>query len=182
MTTADFKSYQLIIIGDVEAGSGTITLSASLWDAANANKTTWSAAIDGRIVVSAQDPTYHALISTTPAAGAPVLLKAQLAWLASGPGTALYVGPQYGDRPTYDFLSVFGTWATTTAGGTMNDVHILDATHPTMIGSTDSTLSNWSLSIHNPVTSFPTGFTAITQQTSVPTNTVEVVRNVTCVP
>ena len=175
MTTADFKGYQLIIIGDFEAGIAP----ASLWDAANANKATWSAAVDGRIVVSAQDPTYHA--STTPASpGASVLLKAELQWLASGPGTALYVGPNYGNRTNLDFLSAFGSWTSVLANA--NDVHILDTTHPTMIGSTDTSLSNWSLSMHDVVTSFPSGFKAVTQQTSVPGNSAEVVREVSCTP
>jgi hypothetical protein len=183
MTTADFAKYQLIIIGE---GGGLITTTPTPWDDANTTKTTWFAAITGRVVVSTLDPVAH-----SGTVGAPVYLKASLAWTAGGPGTGLYVGPDYGSVK-YNFLSVFGTW--TELGQTAPDnyagdtAHIVLTSHPTMTGSTDASLTGWSYTFHGGLTSIPSSFVTVAQGTATPTGgtskttTIVAAKDAACAP
>src|SRR5205823_2583535 len=133
-----FAGYQLIILGDGEAGSGGIPISGTNYNAAYANRGVWSSVITGRVVVSMQDPTYHAVYGSNPL-GASTYLKAALNWASTGPGTGLYVGPDYNTRSNLDFLSGLGAW--TTGGGGGDDVHILATGHGIVTGSSDASLS-----------------------------------------
>lgn len=179
MTTADFKKYNLIIMGDGPYGP------ATNWNDANATKAIWGPAITGRVVVTTLDPTLH---STNP--GAVTFAKAALAWAAQGPGTNLYVGPDFGMRK-YDFLSTFGSWTElgqSSDGFSGNAAHIVVTTHPTMAGSTDASMSNWSISYHGGMTAIPPTFTSIANGTGTPTDgglttaTIVAVRDASCTP
>jgi hypothetical protein len=172
MTAADFAKYQIVVIGEGSYGS------ATPWDTANLTKSVWTPAITGRVVVHTLDPSAHGV------AGATTWAKAAFSWLSKGPGTALYVGPDYGSRKL-DFLSGFGAWTALgqiTDGVAGDDVHILVSTHGTMVGSTDSSLSSWGYSYHGAITGFPSPFVAITNTTSVSTRYVQVSKDVTCIP
>jgi hypothetical protein len=156
MSTSDFQKYDLVVIGEPAPGGGPMSTDLQ---AAYDTRLTWGAAINGRIVVLGQDPAWHAGISTAPAAGAGVLLKATLNWLSTGApkSTSLYVSPDWGTR-NLDYLGYFGTWTSTSA--IIDTVTELVPSHPILIGSTDSTLSNWGSSGHEKIT-FPAGFTAV---------------------
>jgi len=174
MTTADFKSYQLIIIGN----DGSVYTSGTPLQAAYDTRATWGPAVTGRVVVTTLDPTLHTV------AGAGTFLRAALKWAASGPGTGLYVGPDYGRRKL-DFMSTFGAWtvlgqATDSVQG--DPVHINLTSHGTMIGSSDASLSTWGYSYHGAVTAFPTGFQSVAAATSPTTYGVVVAKDVTCTP
>jgi len=172
MTTADFAKYQLIVIGEGAYGS------APPWDTANGTKTTWTPAVTGRVVVHTLDPMAHGV------AGATTWIKATLDWLSKGPGTALYVGPDYGSRKL-DFMSGFGAWTALgqiTDGVAGDDVHILLSTHGTMTGSTDSSLSSWGYSYHGAITGFPSPFVGVSNVTSSAGRYIEVAKDVYCIP
>jgi hypothetical protein len=156
MTTADFQKYDLIVIGEPSPGGGPTAIDLQ---AAYDTRTTWGAAINGRIVVFGQDPAWHAGISTAPAAGAAVLLKATLNWLSTGAPktTSLYVSPDWGTR-NLDYMGYFGAFTST--ADTIQNITILDPTHPIMTGSTNTTLSNWSSSAHDKI-GYPSGFTPV---------------------
>lgn len=182
MTTADFAKYQLIIIGE----GGTLSTPGP-WDNANKTKATWGAAINGRVVVHTMDAVVHAGYGKTDAA---TFVKAALNWAATGPGTNLYVGPDFGSRK-YDFLSTFGTWSELGQPAPDNfygdAVHILVPTNPTVTGQTDATMSTWSYTFHGGITGAPSGFVAVAQGTSAGGSTPSVapilyVRDVTCAP
>jgi len=170
MTTANFSTYQMIVIGEQGYSS------ASQFDALFANRATWSAAVTGRVSVGTLDPVAHGN------AGAQTWAKATLNWVATGPGTGLYVGPDYGLRHL-DFMSSFGSWTLLgqfDSGIAGNDIHILVPSHGTMVGSTDASLSNWGWSYHGAITAFPAGFTAINSVTSDPSHITQVAKDVTC--
>jgi len=172
MTTADFKSYQLIVIGEGSYGS------APPWDAANFNKSTWTPAVTGRIVVSTLDPAAHGT------SGATTFARAALDWASKGPGTGLYVGPDYGSRKL-DFMSGFGTWTALGQigdGVTGDDVSIIVPAHGTMAGSTSASLSTWGSSYHGAITGFPTAFTVIARSTLTPSRAAVVANDPKCVP
>jgi hypothetical protein len=178
MTTADFAKYQLIVIGD----GGTTTGGASPWQTAFDTKGTWTPAVTGRVVVTTLDVATHAGYGT---AGAKTLLTVALKWAASGPGTGLYIGPDLGWRKL-DYLSGFGTF---TALGMLSpdnvsgdDVHVTSGTHPVMAGSTDGSLSSWSISYHGAITGFPSAFTMLAAVTSSPTRGLVVARDMPCPP
>jgi hypothetical protein len=157
MSTAEFQKYDLIVIGEPSPGGGPMSTDLQI---AYDTRLTWGAAINGRIAVLGQDPAYHASLSGGPV-GAAVFLKATLSWLSTGAPktTSLYVSPDWGSR-NLDYLGYFGTWTSTYEA--METIHVLVATHPILIGSTDATLSNWSNSAHEKIT-FPAGFTAVSQ-------------------
>lgn len=153
MTTADFQKYDLIVIGEPAAGGGPASTDLQ---AAFDTRATWSAAVNGRIVVLGMDPAYHAGIATT---GAQTFLKATLAWLStSAPKTtSLYVSPDWGRR-NLDYLGAFGAFTSTSIYG--QTISIDAPAHPILVGSTATTLSNWSQSAHDVMT-FPATFSAV---------------------
>jgi hypothetical protein len=178
MSATEFGSYNLIIIGEQGAGPG---LGGTVWQAAFDTRATWNAAVTGRVVVTTLDPVAH----TPGTAGGPIFLRAALSWAASGPGTGLYVGPDYGNRKL-DFMSGFGTWAALGQASPDNvfgdDMHIVAPSHGTMVGSTDSSLSAWSYSYHGSITTFPASFVSVATSKSISSRHVVVARDVPCPP
>jgi hypothetical protein len=155
MTTTDFASYDLIIIGDPRSRVGP---SASNFLAAYDTRNTWAAAVTGRIVVSGIDPAYHAVLYP----GAETHIIATLEWLAKGPTgkTALYVSSDWGTR-NLDFLSFFGAFGSSAFGAFgANTITITSPSHPIMIGSTSASLSDWDESAHSYLT-YPASFSSL---------------------
>jgi hypothetical protein len=173
MATKDFAAYDLIIIGE----GGVCPLSTS-YQAAFDTATTWSPAVVGRIAVTEHDPVFHAGVGNV---GAKVFLQAVLQWAASGPGTGLYVAAECGARGL-DFMTQFGPFGSLNTGG--DTCHILDASHPTMVGSSDSSLSSWGSSFHGNITSFPSDWEEVEQGTDFSSTgfPITVVRNKLCGP
>lgn len=167
--TADFASYALIVIGDDPAAP-----LAPDYAAAYETRALWTAAVTGRVVVTALDPTYHAG-SSTPAikAGATTFVKAALAWALGGSGTGLYVSSDWNSRGL-DFLSAFGTFEEAT--GSPDKIHVTMPSHPAMAGSTDETLSAWATSGHAFITKIPPPFVSLASETSAPSHHVVLVR------
>ena len=169
MTTSDFAKYNLIVVGEEGACSSSTNLQA-LFD----TRATWTPAVVGRVLVTEQDPVYHASASKD---GAKVFLRATLLWAASGPGTGLYVAADCGSRKS-DYLSGFGPFSSTSGGG--DTVSLTAPTLGPMIGSTSTSLSNWSSSYHGNIDSYPPSWIVAAKGGTA--ENVTVVRDAVCGP
>jgi hypothetical protein len=181
MSRYDFAAFDLVILG--EGGFG----AASAWGDADSNKSVWSAAITGRVLVSTIDPMHH---PSVPAAR--TFLQAALAWTAAGPGTGLYVASDYGLRKL-DFLSPFGGWdeigqEDATTGYLGDAVTIALPAHGSMIGSSDASLSSWGFTYHAGLTLIPDAFVVVARGTpeiddagTSPPTTIVAAKDVACI-
>lgn len=148
-TTADFAKYKAIIIPDPDCGS--VDDVAFL----DATKAAWSPAILGSIILIGTDPGYHS--SSRP--GAITLMDDGVKFAASGNGTGLYfaLSCYYDavDSATVDSLSEFGTITVRGNLACYNDAHVV--ANSSALGSLDdAALSDWSCSVHEVFTSYPT--------------------------
>jgi cysteine-rich repeat protein len=162
-TTADFASYKAIILGDP-----TCVDDPSPLVAAEANRTTWSAAITGNKVFVGTDPAYHA--PDTP--GAATLTEKAIAFAANAPTTGAYIALScyYGEASSgtpVPVLDQFGTFTVVGPGGCPNASHII-AVHPALAGLTDADLSNWLCSTHEGFVTWPSTFLILAISEDVP--------------
>jgi hypothetical protein len=144
MTAAQFASYRAIILGDPTcAGPGTSTVAAAEGDAK-----TWGPAVTGNIVILGTDPVYHAT------QGGEVVTRRGVDFALAQPGkTGAYItlSCYYHDtapNTAVPLLDGIGNGGFSVTGvGCYNDAHIV-AESPALSGITDTTLSNWSCSVH----------------------------------
>jgi GDSL-like Lipase/Acylhydrolase family len=154
MSSAQFATYRAIVLGDA-------TCSGTVPSAAVANTAAWGAAVTGNILINGTDPVFHASQG-----GSLVTQKAIDFAIADSGKTGLYVSLScyyHGTAPKtavplLDGLRPGGF--TVTGVGCYNDAHIV-ATHPALDGLTDSTLSNWSCSVHEAFDTWPADFTVL---------------------
>jgi uncharacterized repeat protein (TIGR01451 family) len=152
-TTADFATYDALILGDPTCGLP----STPYIGAAEANRTVWSPAIDGNIVVIGTDEVFHHF------QGGSQLTASAVAFAADAAGkTGLMVSLScyYHDTAPLTpvlVLDQFGTGFKVSGVGCFNNAHIV-ATHPALAGLTDASLSNWSCSVHEAISDFPSDF------------------------
>jgi hypothetical protein len=148
-SSADFGTYIALIMGD--ATCTTIPAIA----AAEANRTVWSPMVNGNIIINGTDPVYHN------AQGGASLTAGSVKFAASRTNrTGLYLSLSCyydGISPTANVLvrvlDQFGTFRMNGVG-CYNIAHIV-ATHPALTGITDATLSNWSCSVHEAFSVWP---------------------------
>ena len=152
MTASDFDDYDAIVLGDPTcAGPGTSAVSA-----AEANAGVWSSVVDGNVIVVGTDETFHQ------SQGGALLMEKAAAFAVSEPGkTGAYISLScyYHDTAPgtpVPLLSGFGAF-TATGVGCFNDAHIV-ATHPSLDGLSDATLSNWFCSVHEAFDAWPLDF------------------------
>lgn len=151
MTTAQFASYQAIVLGDPTCS----TLSSAA--AAIANTGVWGPAVTGNVVVIGTDPVFH--WNFTRPDIAQVTFNA-IKFATAKPGlTGAYISLSCyfegaGPATPVSLLSPFGSF-TVHEVGCFNNAHIV-ADHPTLTGLTDAILSNWSCSVHEAFDGFPT--------------------------
>ncbi len=162
---ADFATYRALILGDA-----TVFCLSSI-QAAIDNRTTWSPAIDGNIMLIGGDPEFHAYYGT---AGAIAEIRNSIGFAGDIPGkTGLYAafGCQYYSAPitgtVVPFLDQIGSFSV--RGSNVDGVHIV-ASHPALSGLTDALLSNWGTSTHAGFTSFPEGFIPLAIQIGITGN------------
>lgn len=155
MTTADFAQYKAVVVPDPDCG-----VLADV-DFLDNTKATWGPAITGNIILIGTDPDYHS--STRP--GALTLIDDGVRFAAAGNGTGLYfaLSCYYDsvDTATVDSLSYFGTVKVRgKLGGCYNEAHVV--ANSTALGMLDdAALSDWSCSVHEVFTEYPTtGFYA----------------------
>jgi hypothetical protein len=180
-STALFATYRSIILGDPQCeGSPSPAL-----DPAVANRTTWSPAVTGSVVVVGTDPAFHSFLGGT--AGATELTANSIAFasaLASPLMTGAYVSlscyyarvPQ-GTPSTVPVLDQFGSFTAIgqspsldTSGSCPETSHIIAPKHPVVTTPNllmDSDLSNWGCSTHEEFASSPATFPVIAIQEDV---------------
>ncbi|MBI5309819.1 MAG: Ig-like domain-containing protein [Actinobacteria bacterium] len=150
MSSAEFDAFDGIVLGDPTCAS----LGPAA--AAQANAALWSSVVDGNVIIIGTDETYH-----QGQGGTDLMEKAAAFSVAEAGKTGAYISLScyYHDTAPMTpvpLLSGFGTF-TATGVGCYNDAHIV-ATHPALVGLTDTTLSNWSCSVHEAFDSFPISF------------------------
>ncbi|ROW15634.1 hypothetical protein VPNG_02054 [Cytospora leucostoma] len=148
-TTADFMRYNAIIIPDPTCGT------VSEIDFFDATKAAWGPAIMGNIILIGTDPSFHA--SSRP--GALTLIDDGVEFAAAGNGTGLYFALScYYDAvasSTVDALSYFGTITVRGQLACYNDAHLV-ANSSALGRLDDAALSDWSCSVHEVFTGYPT--------------------------
>lgn len=149
MTTADFAKYKAIIIPDPDCGA---VDDISFLDA---TKATWSPAVLGNMILIGTDPGFH----SSSRDGAITLIDDAIQFAASGNGTGLYfaLSCYYDsvDSATVDSLSYFGTINVRGQLACYNDAHLV-ANSSALGKLDDSALSDWSCSVHEVFTDYPT--------------------------
>lgn len=149
MTTADFGKYKAIIIPDPECGA------VDDVNFLDATKDVWSPAVEGNIILIGTDPGFH----SSSRDGALTLIDDGVNFAASGNGTGLYyaLSCYYDsvDAATVDSLSYFGSIQVRGQLACYNDAHLV-AESPALGTLDDAALSDWSCSVHEVFTSFPT--------------------------
>jgi hypothetical protein len=156
MTTEQFAAFDAIVIGDAgcEDADGIL-------DGAIANRTTWSAAVNGPITLSTFDPGAH---DDGPGGNQDTELTLNsINFAASGPGTGLYftVACYYG-ATVLTILDQFGVF--TVDGESGNCVTIVDPAHAVMTGLTEEGLSDWGSSVHSHFLTFPPSFQVLANE------------------
>jgi protocatechuate 3,4-dioxygenase beta subunit len=151
MTAAQFAAYDALVLGDPNCagpGSGTAT--------AQANANVWGPAVTGNVLINGTDPVFHHN------QGGSSLTNGGVKFAAAKEGkTGAYISLScyyHGTAPgtPVPLLNGFGSF-TATGVGCYNNAHIT-ATHAALAGMTDSTLSNWSCSVHEGFDSWPIAF------------------------
>jgi hypothetical protein len=157
MTQADFASYRAIILGDPNCQGSTTPIAA-----AEANRTTWSPAITGNMIIIGVDPVVHP-DNTTPSRGTELTQKG-IAFAAADPakpGAYITLSCYYVSQATaipLVLLDQFDTgFLVKKAPSSFNNAHIV-ATHPAFAGLTDAELSNWNQSVHEVIEQWPASF------------------------
>jgi hypothetical protein len=164
MTTAQFASYDAIIIpdpGDNIPGIGNNTLSLQVL---NDTKAVWSPAIMGKVFIWGTDPIWH----NNEHHEAEKLMTNAINFITNSPGTGLYfaLGLDYWrevENTPIDFLSLV---ADIKVGGITDEaIKFLFPKHPIFRGVTEAGLSEWSNSAHAVFNTFPSTFLALATPT-----------------
>ncbi|HLC95607.1 MAG TPA: myxococcus cysteine-rich repeat containing protein, partial [Patescibacteria group bacterium] len=148
-STADFATYRSLIAGDATCDYGN-------YQALEATVGVWGPAVNGNVILVGTDPVYHHSQGGSSVTNGAVLFSA-----AEAGKTGAYISLSCYYHGTAPFtpvpaLSAFGEF-TTTGVGCYNDAHKV-ADHEALAGVTDTTLSNWSCSVHEAFDSFPEDF------------------------
>ncbi|KAH0536868.1 hypothetical protein FGG08_006299 [Glutinoglossum americanum] len=164
MTTADFAAYKAIVIADPSCGS------LSDIQFLDDTKSAWSPAVLGNVILIGTDPSYH-----FGQGGAQTLIDNAIKFAAAGKSldgstslTGLYfaLSCYYGavDSSPVSALSEFGDFTVRGNLDCYNNAHIV-ATHEALTGLDDAALSDWSCSVHEAFSSYPSvginGFQAL---------------------
>lgn len=146
-TGADFATYRALIIGDPTCtGLGSA-------EAAEENALVWGPVVNGRVIIMGSDPVFHQ------SRGGAAYTRGGVTFVVGEAGkTGAYITLSCYYHGTLahtavPLLSGLGAF-TVTGVGCFNNAHIV-ATHPALAGITDTTLSNWSCSVHEAFDSWP---------------------------
>jgi hypothetical protein len=156
LTEAQFASYRAIVIGDNDC-TGISSYAAVL-----ANISTWTAAVNGNVIVIGTDPDFHMHLGVP---GATTLIQKSMAFATAQAGeTGLYYDMScilpHGADPSQLLNPLEPGWTTSPTSGSLEDAHVV-ATNPFLSGLTDAALSNWSDSVHEAWTTWPSDFIPI---------------------
>ena len=150
MTAAQFASYRAIILGDPTCSESTSDISPAV-----ANAKTWGGVVNGNLVIVGTDPVFHA------SQGGETVTRRGVDFAVDQVGkTGLYVTLSCYYHGTdantpVPLLDGIGPGGFTVTGvGCYNSAHIV-AESPALSGVSDSTLSNWSCSVHEAFQKWP---------------------------
>jgi hypothetical protein len=159
-TTADFKTYRAIILGDPTCpapGLGPVQPAID-------NAMIWANAVDDKVLIVGTDPTFHSPYQP----GAAQLIVNSIAHVVQstppGKTSALIDLSCYynnaGLNNIVHLLDGFGTFIVRDNPCFAN-VHIATPLHPSMNSLSDASLSNWDCSMHALFTTWPLDFKVI---------------------
>jgi len=172
MTAAQFRQYQVIIIGDPACNA---SVGGASFAAALKNQTTWEPVVmnsGGNKVLIGTDPTFHYINGHTAAATLEANGIAFAGKRAGVTGAYVDLSCAYDTTnaktpvPLLDGLSTHGKAQFTVvgegsiSGACATTVNIVAKTGPTT-GLTDADLSNWSCSVHEAFDKFPSDYTPL---------------------
>jgi hypothetical protein len=172
MTAAQFRAYQVLIIGDPDCDS---SVGGASFAAALKNQTTWEPVVmnsGGNKVLIGTDPTFHLFGGHTAAATLEGNGIAFAGKRAGATGAYVDLSCAYDSTaaktpvPLLDGLSTHGKAQFTVvgegsiSGACATTVNIVAKTGPTT-GLTDAGLSNWSCSVHEAFDKFPSDYTPL---------------------
>ncbi len=153
MTAADFDAFDAIVLGDPSCqGLGPAA-------AAETNAATWSSVVDGNVLVIGTDEVFHR------GQGGQALMDKGASFVVAKAGkTGAYISlscyyhadPSAPPISPVPMLEGFGAF-TVRGVGCFDDAHIV-ASHPSLDGLTDATLSNWGCSVHEAFNAWPLAF------------------------
>lgn len=178
MTTDNYKSYRAIILGDPHCHHD----EDNKLSGAFANRHVWSPAVTGNIIVHSFDASWHHEFGRDP--GTELFLNTTTLYSTASSGTGLYMTTScydFGDDAgTVEILDQFGSFKASRQH--KDNIHIVDTIHPSLAGSTDSTISNWGNSVHNIFIEHPEDFhiVAINTDTDKPVLLVRDVASFSC--
>ena len=159
MTSAQFASYQLLVIGDPQCDSTGM--------AAAVNESTWMPAVNGNVIVIGTDPAYHYAFGQN-SAGAYATAQAALRYAGSdATATNLYLDLSCAfqwDGPTVPaILSGIESGFVVTAASMNSDTETADVTAAgaSALELTASDLSGWQSSVDEDFTAWPADFTPL---------------------
>ncbi len=167
MTSAQFASYQLLVIGDPHCGSAGL--------AAAFNESTWMPAVNGNVIVIGTDPAYHYAFGSNNA-GAYATAQAALRYAGSdATATNLYLDLScaYDNAlpTTAPILSGIESGFVVTAAYLNSDTETADVTAAgaSALGLTALDLSGWQSAVHEDFTAWPADFTPLAVVGGAPT-------------
>lgn len=169
MTTANFASFRAVILGDPYCQGSTAPIAPAI-----ANRTTWSPAVNGNMIIIGTDETLHAESAPGAKDRGLNLTRRGIAFAANNPaktGAFISLSCYYSSAPlTPQVLPLLDQYGTFTLHGSLNcynNAHIV-ATAPMLTGPSvgtppvplllDSSLANWSCSLHEGFDSWPPTF------------------------
>jgi hypothetical protein len=154
-SSADFRTYRALILGDPTCGSvGAVS-------AAESNVASWGPILDGNVMLIGTDEKYH------DSQGGNALSEKAVGFATSEvgkTGALISLSCYYHNTaamtpvPLLDGINPGGF--TVTGVGCYNDAHLV-ATHPAIAGLTDTQLSNWSCSVHEAFDNWPSDFAVL---------------------
>ncbi len=165
MTTAQFRSYAAIILGDPTCSTSDSTISA-----ATSNVATWSAAVNGNIAITGTDPVYHHTYGYNSSGALKVTQDAVAYTLARSGTTGAYISlscyyeSSSSTRPPF-LADLAGGGFTVHGNVNCSDSGHVEAGVASASGSwsnlSDADLYNWGCSVHEVFTEWPTSFSAL---------------------
>ncbi len=158
LTSAQFASYQLLVIGDPRCGSAGIN--------AATNESTWMPAVNGNVIVIGSDPAYHYANGNN---NAYATAQAALAYAGSNPtATNLYLdlscAYQYSYYQTSSaILDGIESGFLVGSAHANSDANTTDVTAAgaSALGLTAAQLSGWNYSVDEDFTAWPADFTPL---------------------
>ncbi|MFT7519012.1 MAG: hypothetical protein ACI9MC_001148 [Kiritimatiellia bacterium] len=155
-TTADFKKFSVIIVGDLSCSGPKSADFKALYD----TRATWQPAVNGGIVVSGLNPACHSGSETAVA----TWIENTASWAGgSGGEPGLVIATDFGVRDL-DYLDRWGVFDTERRKD--DTVTVVDVTHSIFAGLSGKDLSGWGDTNASYIKSYPSGWKVIAKDSN----------------